>query len=402
VKKQNENELDDLENAILKKQLHMMRNDLYYKRIDARSTFLIDLLYHPISTVGSDAYSIRVPKQNKILYLLIDAERSGIVSSLTTISLVCGINYIIDTLVKNKSFSLDLLLQKVVELIGTVLLDEESVSMGVVLLDTKTLHMEYANFALPPFLLEDDAGDVVKLPANNPSLDRRTKKYSIDNVDVKKKYKFFFCTDGIFKSETKEGSPYESGIEDDFANSFTKEELKERILGKFSLEDDFTFILVTKIELDEKTLLYEREFETSLSVVDEANEWYRKMCGSKCSDVAFNELFMNAYEHGNLGIGSEEKHELLQNDLYFERLLTLEKQCDKKIIVRIYKITTKTSQYFVTQIEDEGKGFDTGILSGIFRNVKKFNGRGVFVSKNNSMGIYYNSKGNSVLFLSRV
>jgi two-component system, HptB-dependent secretion and biofilm response regulator len=56
----------------------------------------------------------------------------------------------------------------------------------------------------------------------------------------------------------------------------------------------------------------------------------------------------------------------------------------------------------VTQITDEGDGFDTQILSKIFRNSTKFNARGVFVSRKNSLGIYYNSKGNSVLYLNKI
>ena len=58
--------------------------------------------------------------------------------------------------------------------------------------------------------------------------------------------------------------------------------------------------------------------------------------------------------------------------------------------------------YIVTQISDEGDGFDTQMLSEIFRNSAAFNGRGVFVSRKNSLGIYYNAKGNSVLFLNKV
>jgi hypothetical protein len=111
---------------------------------------------------------------------------------------------------------------------------------------------------------------------------------------------------------------------------------------------------------------------------------------------------MNAYEHGSLGVSSYEKHKLLENDSYFETLQELQKGCDKKIEVKVYEINAATSQYVVTQIADEGKGFDTQILSEIFRNSQKFNGRGVFVSRSNSMGIYYNAKGNSVLFLNKI
>ena len=58
--------------------------------------------------------------------------------------------------------------------------------------------------------------------------------------------------------------------------------------------------------------------------------------------------------------------------------------------------------YDSTQITDEGDGFDTQILSTIFRNSQTFNGRGVFVSRQSSLGIFYNNKGNSVLYLHKI
>ena len=58
--------------------------------------------------------------------------------------------------------------------------------------------------------------------------------------------------------------------------------------------------------------------------------------------------------------------------------------------------------YFITQISDEGEGFDTKILSEIFRNRNAFNGRGVYMSRNSSDGIYYNTKGNGVLYIHKL
>jgi 5-methylthioribose kinase len=118
--------------------------------------------------------------------------------------------------------------------------------------------------------------------------------------------------------------------------------------------------------------------------------------------VVFTELYMNAYEHGNLGIDSQTKHKYLEEDIYFEKLAELQKECFKKISVEVYRLKEMESEYIITKICDEGEGFDTQILSQIFRNSQKFNGRGVFVSRKNSMGIYYNSKGNCVLFLSKI
>jgi len=120
------------------------------------------------------------------------------------------------------------------------------------------------------------------------------------------------------------------------------------------------------------------------------------------AEVVFTELFMNAYEHGNLALDSKEKHQYLEKDIYFEKLNELEQNCEKKISVALYRQRTVNSEYIITKICDEGDGFDTQILSQIFRNSQKFNGRGVFVSRKNSMGIYYNSQGNCVLFLNKL
>ncbi|OIP53455.1 MAG: hypothetical protein AUK54_08970 [Helicobacteraceae bacterium CG2_30_36_10] len=120
------------------------------------------------------------------------------------------------------------------------------------------------------------------------------------------------------------------------------------------------------------------------------------------AELVFTELYMNAYEHGNLMIDSSEKNSLLEDDIYFETLAQKEKDCSKKITVQVNKVESASETYIITQITDEGNGFDTQILSQIFRNSKTFNGRGVFVSRKNSFGIYYNREGNSVLYLNKI
>jgi hypothetical protein len=92
---------------------------------------------------------------------------------------------------------------------------------------------------------------------------------------------------------------------------------------------------------------------------------------------------------------------MLVDDTYFECLLEKEKTCAKTIEVKIYTLHYNSVKYIITMITDSGNGFDTQILSSIFRNSRTFNGRGVFVSRKNSLGIYYNRKGNSVLFLNK-
>jgi len=391
------------EDLAFKKELNILRNDFYYKMIDSKEISLVDFLYHPLDILSGDAYTARIINEHKTFYLLVDGMGKGLSASLTSMSITTFINNIIDKMIEYESFSLDILIKESMDYIKPILLDEEVVSIDYILFDSYFLELEYAKFSMPPFLLEDDKRNVIKIKSNNPPMSKWSENYKIDSYNVKNINKFLFYSDGLVENSTiYNNMPYSNYIEEDFTNSFTREEVQENFLSKISTqEDDLTFIFINRLELNEHTLFQKKVFDAKLEVVDKANSWYEDICKNVKSSLAFNELFMNAYEHGSLGIDAQMKHQFLEEDIYFEKLLENEKECTKKITVKIYKVKDLSSEYMVTQIIDEGDGFDTNILSTIFRNSKKFNGRGVFVSRKNSMGIYYNSKGNSVLFLNK-
>ncbi|WP_457749306.1 SpoIIE family protein phosphatase [Sulfurimonas sp.] len=391
------------EDLAFQKELNILRNDFYYKMIDSKDISLVDFFYHPLDTLSGDAYSARVIDEHRTFYLLVDGMGKGISASLTAMAVTIFINHMIDKMIEHESFSLDILIKESMDFMKPILLDEEALSIDYILFDSYFSQLDYAKFSMPPFLLEDFNNNILKIKSNNPPMSKWTLTYNINTYLVQNIHKFLFYSDGIVENSTKEELPYNHFIEDDFRSSFTREEMKENILNKLTAqEDDLTFIFINKLELNEKTLVQKNVFETSLESVENANQWYESICKNGSSVIAFNELFMNAYEHGNLALDADTKHKLLLEDTYFETLLTLEKDCDKKITVKIYKIKNLSSEYMVTQIIDEGNGFDTNLLTTIFRNSKKFNGRGVFVSRKNSMGIYFNSKGNSVLFLNKL
>ena len=204
--------------------------------------------------------------------------------------------------------------------------------------------------------------------------------------------------------------PYADFIEEDFLHSFTREDLKESFFNKIDTqEDDLSLIYIHKL-IPSSIDLGDESFPTNLESLDKANTWYEDIWRGTTLDetlsyrasLVFTELYMNAYEHGNLAIDSTLKHNLMDEDAYFESLQEKELLCDKKIWVKVTKVKHNSFVYIVTQITDEGMGFDTQILSEIFRNSVAFNGRGVFVSRKNSLGIYYNRKGTSVLYLNKV
>jgi len=398
------------EDLAFAKELNILRNDFYYQMIDSSHVTLVDFLYQPLDVISGDAYTARRIDNHRTFYLIVDGMGKGLSASLTAMIMTSFINHLIDKMVEYDSFSLDILIKESMDYMKPILLDEEAVAIDYILFDSAYDTLSYAKFAMPASLLQDKAHKVIKLKSNNPPLSKYQKEYKIDEQSVGNIEKFLFFSDGLVENETSDGSTYAEHIEDDFKHSFTREDLKTKFFEKIDkAEDDITLIFINRIPFEEATV-YEKIFESSLEDVESASLWYEELWKTFSDDISlaykaevtFTELYMNAYEHGNLGIDSKTKHRLIDDDIYFETLQEKEQDCDKKINVKVSELTYGQVNYVITQITDNGEGFDTQILSEIFRNSKTFNGRGVFVSRANSLGIYYNSNGTSVLYLHKI
>jgi len=421
IKEQKEKELKSLkdkhkynayqEDLAFAKELNILRNDFYYQMIDEKYISLVDFLYQPLDLISGDAYTARRIDDHRTFYLIVDGMGKGLSASLTAMIMTSFINHLIDKMVKYDSFSLDILLKESMDYIKPILLDEESLAIDYILFDTAYNSLSYAKFAMPVILLQDKSNNIIRLKSNNPPLSKWQMNYTIDEYDVKGIEKFLFYSDGIVENSTKEAnSVYADFIEEDFKNSYTREDFKTKCFEKIDeIEDDITLIFINRLGLSD-TLVAKRVFDSTLADIDNAHSWYSDLFREftlvedivDSAGLVFTELYMNAYEHGNLGISATLKHKLLDEDIYFETLAEKEQSCSKKITVKVYKISYASNFYIVTRICDEGSGFDTQSLSEIFRNGAKYNGRGVFISRKNSSGIYYSSKGNSVLYLNKI
>lgn len=399
------------EDLAFAKELNILRNDFYYQMIPAEVCSLVDFLYQPLDVISGDAYSARRIDKHRTFYLIVDGMGKGLSASLTTMIMTSFINHIIDKMIEHDSFSLDIIIRESMEYIKPILLDEEALAIDYILFEHHFDKLHYAKFAMPPILLQKRDATILKLKSNNPPLSKWQSEYTISSQNIANVEKFLFYSDGVVENSLKASKKtYNEHIVEDFKSSFTKEEFKQKVFQRITTqEDDLTLIFINKIPLKE-SLWSSKSFGSSLDSLDEAFEWYEALFKQECSDtkllseagIVFNELFMNAFEHGNLGIDSHTKHTMLEDDSYFDSLLEMQKLCDKRIEVKLYLLHQESSKYIITQITDEGDGFDTQILSHIFRNSRSFNGRGVFVSRKNSMGIYYNPKGNSVLYLNKL
>ncbi|MDF1875073.1 response regulator [Sulfurimonas sp. SAG-AH-194-I05] len=393
------------------KELNILRNDFYYQMIVSGGISLVDFMYEPLDVMSGDAYSARRIDEQTTFYLMVDGMGKGLSASLTAMLITSFINHTIDTMLRLGDFDLHALIHESMEYVKPILLEEEVLAIDYVLMNYEEGTMHYSKFAMPVLLMTTKDDTVVRIKSNNPPLCKWSDTFAIDTHNIKNIRKFLIYSDGIVENETKfDGKPYSDFIEEDFINAFTKEDLKHSFLEKIDRkEDDVSFIYIHRFccasgEVDAKV------FESTLDDVDAANAWYNILWDNLTDDmrisyganVVFTELFMNAYEHGNLGIDSHAKNVLLEKDVYFETLKEKEKACNKKINVTVNEVLRGTSKYIITQISDEGEGFDTHLLSDIFRSKQTFNGRGVFVSRKNSVGIYYNAQGNSVLYISKV
>lgn len=398
------------EDLAFAKELNILRNDFYYQMIDSGFEALVDFFYKPLDVLSGDAYSARKINTATAFYFIVDGMGKGLSASLSSMLITTYVNHLVDKI--GNSFNLHDLIEASLEYIKPILLEDEALSIDFVVINYKNSTMDYAKFAMPSSLAQSVDNEIIKIKSNNPPLSKYTKNFTISEMDISRIIKFLFFSDGIPENSVRyDDKLYASFIEEDFLTSFTKDELREKILWKSDTqEDDMTFIFINQLALYTHRNHIEKKFQSNLDAVDEANNWYSDIWSNITNNhklsynagVVFSELFMNAFEHGNLGIDANSKHKLLSEDRYFTTLEEIQKDCNKEITVTIYTVEYNSTKYITTTIKDEGRGFDTQILSEIFRNRKNFNGRGVYISRQSSLGIYYNAAGTTVLFLHRL
>ena len=397
----------------LEKELTILRNDFYYQMtsLSSESVSLIDFLYKPLDTMSGDAYTARKIDDFRTFYFIIDGMGKGLSASLTAMIMASFTNHIIDKMIEHEYFDLYNLVFETLHYIQNILLEEEVLAIDYIVIDDELTTIDYAKFAMPVSLMQNSKDEIIRLKSNNPPMSKYQNDFKISSHDISDIDKFLFYSDGIVENATiYENKTYADFIEEDFKDSFTRQELVDNIFSKITAqEDDLTLAFITKLKFNESTHIATKTFGTSLDEVEEANKWYTELLHNFCTNqavkhaapIVFSELFMNAYEHGNLGIKANTKHKLIEDDIYFQTLSEKEQNCSKKITITIEKLQNKKSTSVVTIITDEGDGFNPHILSNIFRNSQTFNGRGVFVSRRNSMGIYYNTIGNTVLYINK-
>jgi CheY-like chemotaxis protein/anti-sigma regulatory factor (Ser/Thr protein kinase) len=113
--------------------------------------------------------------------------------------------------------------------------------------------------------------------------------------------------------------------------------------------------------------------------------------------LGLHEMILNAIEHGNFGITSEEKAEALANNNY--NALIEERAADPELGSRKVEIDYEFDGSKISyRIKDEGKGFDwkTRLSQEEPEDLLASNGRGILISRYIFTRIAYNDQGNEV------
>ena len=119
--------------------------------------------------------------------------------------------------------------------------------------------------------------------------------------------------------------------------------------------------------------------------------------------LAVLEMVMNAIEHGNLGIGYEEKSNAKEEGR-FEHLIEERSRQAQREQRKVYIRLERKPDEIIVVIRDDGEGFDSTKLPDPFHpaNVERQHGRGVMLARAFLDEVRYNSKGNEVTLVKRL
>ena len=381
--------------AALRKEMHIMRNDMfkkYYHDGDNPVTYngwQLEVFYRSLDIVSGDTYTCRTLDNGNLIIFIADAMGKGISASITSLLSVSLFNYIIkqQNLYKDVSGEeeIRLIVEQCVSFMRENLVEDEVLCAIFAYFDFKENKLRYVSFSMPRLLYMTTNGKVEKLPSNNLPIMPYAVDICIDSVDLSNISKVALFTDGIVESETKNGVLYSTYLNEDFLQSpFLKSFLGNVYNHLDNFGDDTTVFFIRRpfTNIIKEKVYY---FPTRYDKLDEASEIIRQEMTDCCIDAdehdsfftAISECIMNAYEHGNLAITFDIKHELIKNGDYEIELLKKEKNNDKMITVRFVYCDDIESKYIIIGIRDEGAGYPETVFKNAIGDTTKFNGRGI-------------------------
>ncbi len=374
-----------------RKELSLIKNDQYMRYFTGNEKdfvttgWNIDTFYETHEIASGDIYSCRRISDDSLLMIIIDAMGKGVSAAITSTIAISIFNYLIDMSIESGVKKISFILEHFIDIIKGVLLDDEMLSLTIARLDLKEDKLFYAAFSMPKICVATADGSIKVFLSNNMPILKNKSSFKVNSIDLKDVNRIMICSDGLVESTTTDGNIYLNHVEGDFKISPFIKDFETNIRKKVNYFEDDTSIFFIRRTFIEVQYIKEFEIETRYSNIEKLEEFFVENISSldmdnaayECFYAAYSEIIMNAYEHGNLGISNKEKYKIIQEDIYEDTLLEKEKDCDKKIKVRIIGCKAPTYNYVVIGVRDEGNGYPDNVFGLNVSVATKFNGRGL-------------------------
>jgi two-component system, HptB-dependent secretion and biofilm response regulator len=393
-----------------RKERHVVRHDLRNQVLKGENggRWGINVAYSPRDIMCGDGYSVRTLFDGRQLIFVVDAMGSGMSASLTAMMVTSFFNYQIENLYLWETFTLQIFIKRFQEYLSGMLLEEEVLSCGFLLVDLIKEEVETALFALPPLLLRKMDGTVQCICGKNPPLGIYLRDAKISTLSLSKVADLLILTDGVTDAPLLNGGSYREELENDFRTTPSLAALQRRFTSKTDqgVLDDLTFMHLRRLDFDsdwnwrkepELTLAglsrTIQEFLDSLDLevditVDERDEL----------EIILTEALTNALEHGCFGIDRNEKTRMQFESEYEEALEKRAILPDSVIVLSATLSRGAGKPLLVIEVRDNGPGLPDDALS-IDLGITSVNGRGLRVVNRYSDSFFIGSPGGCLIIL---
>ncbi len=355
--------------AAVRKERHVVRHDLRFQAVSdaCGNRWGVDVAHVSRDIMCGDGYSICRLADDRIMIFLIDSMGSGLSASLTTLLATSFCNFHFEHFFHFSGYEFFRMLGFFTEYISGILLDDEVVSCGFLLIDLTNLQLETALFALPPLLVRDIDGTVTTIRSKNPPLSPYSGTAETTSVSLESVADLLLVSDGFSDAELTTEGQYREHLIADYTASPTLASLLElfhRRVGATYEQDDRTMLHIRRIDLPDawhwKCEVTPR-YDALHSAIDLALEnLSREISLSEQLrdelELMLSEALTNAFEHGCLRVDSAEKKRIMLTGEYEDFLETCLAPEDSVISLTLSLWRGTEHSLLSLEIRDSGSG----------------------------------------------
>lgn len=398
--------------AARRKERHVVRHDLRNQCLTGADNVRwgIEVAHSPRDIMSGDGFTVRQLPDNRLLIFVVDAMGSGLSASISSLLATSFCNFLMEHLLHpcHCGFEFRYFITLFKEYLSGMLLEEEAMSCGFFLVDLMLSKTDLALFALPPLLVRNLDGTTHRIRSSNPPFSKYINDMIVTSLSLAEIADLLIVTDGVTDAELLTGGAYRERIEHDFKDLPTLSALQRRFLNVVSEEDR-----------DDQTLLHLRRLDlppdwswscklspclgTFGTTISEALDLLKTEAGLQVTsrdelEVMLTEALTNAFEHGCLGIGSEQKSLLVREGDYDEMLAKRVPPPDSSIALKMSIWRGAGQPLLILEIHDSGSGVPLESVLKIAAPTA-VSGRGFRMIRRSCDSLYIGSPGGCLLIL---